>query len=124
MNEKQAVDVNRIASAIARELTPKGGPPPSITVSNPEALAIGGSVDVEIKINGVKYTLIVAAPTEQRPAWAFEVSMQTGEAPPVKLAAFSYNPTTSKWDATVSVPRIEVNPNFVIEKIAINLGSA
>jgi hypothetical protein len=123
MTPEHAVDVSRIAGAIARELT-QSGTPAVVSIGDPAALPVGGTAEIEVKIYETVYKLTVTAPTQEKNEWSFAVTMKKKEDPePKKVAGFTFNPDTKAWSVFVGVPQIKVNDNFIIEKIAVQLSS-
>lgn len=124
MSPAQAPDINRIAAAVARELATESDPAPVIKFGDLEAGTLTGSVNIEILIGTITYTLTVQMPSaENNNEYVFKLTMQSGTDKPTELASFRYKADGSAWEVKVGLPEITISPTFKILKAELALGS-
>lgn len=121
--ENPPVDINKIAAAVARELTPKNGPAPIIRLGDVSELgAINGSVDIAITVGETTYTLTVQTPNkDNNEEYVFELTMQVKDAPkPTKIGGFKFK-DSSDWNVAVGLPVIKVG-GVTIDRFEVSVG--
>ena len=123
MTDLQAADINRIAAAVARELTPDSAPPPVITIGGVDAAgALNGSVDIAIIIGGTTYTLKMQTPSpDNKEEYVFTLAMTPDKGKETVIGGFKYKSDGTGWQVAVGLPEIVIG-SVTIKTLKVELG--